>query len=50
VREINVRFKDERGRLVFLHAPGQLTVHHKVERLAAVRALTLNLDHQWFIT
>ena len=50
MREIDIGFKDERVRFLFLHAPGQFAVHHKVKRLAAVRALALDLDHQWFVT
>ena len=50
MREIHIGFKDERSRLLFLHLPGQLTVHHKVQRLAAVGALALDLDYQRFVT
>jgi len=44
VREIYIGFKDERSR-PFLHLPGQFAVHHKVQRLAAVGALALDLDN-----
>jgi hypothetical protein len=50
MREVNIRFKDERVRLLFLRIPGQFAVYCKVERLAAVRALALDLDYQWFVT
>ena len=50
MREIHVRLKDERGRLTFLHLPGQFAVHHEVQRLAALGALALDLDHQRFVT
>lgn len=50
MREIHIGFKDERVRLLFLHAPGQIAIHSKVERLAAVGALALDLDHQWLVT
>lgn len=50
MREIHVGFKDERGCLAFLDLPGQFAVHHEVQRLAAVGALALDLDHQRFVT
>ena len=50
MREIHIGFKDERVRLLFLHAPGQFAIHCKVERSAAVRALAFDFDHQWFVT
>ena len=48
--EINIGFKDERVRLLLLHAPCQIAVYHKAERLVAVGALALDFDHQWFVT
>lgn len=48
--EINVGFKDERLCLLFLHAPGQCTIHREMERLGTVRALALNPDNQLLVT
>ena len=50
MREINIGFKDERFRLLFLHAPFKRAGQREVKRLAAVRALALDLDHQRFVT
>ena len=50
MREINIGFKDERIRLLFLHAPFKRAGQPDVQRLAAVRALALDLDHKWFVT